>query len=414
VGDGRNGFYINTLISPAHLQDNYAAGVPLPNNPRYLSVERPGHTDGAYLYSSPQILAGPLQSVVTVTYHLYDPNGRRNAPGSDAPAAAIPMSALTFQYSLDGGGSWANATPATPISSTQLLTPTRLGIEQTFLWDARADKAISENALFRVVLAQPDRVGPVNRGLAAAVSPPFRVRATSCRWPSNLRIIHTPENPGVGESVRFIASIQASGSLAIVWNFGDGATASGVLVNHAFAQNGTYPVTVSVLGEACPTARRQALTTLVKVGTGVSPLYLPLILAQGSAQGQRGDVGEDAGEGGQESEGVSEGTRAQSSGSPPILAPVTGFAGTQRTNGAITLRWDRPPAQSGVEGYRLYRSTDGIEFESITEVAGWRTTYRLASPACGSVYFITAIGGGEESLPSDSTFYAAPCAGGNE
>jgi hypothetical protein len=344
--------------------------------------------------------------VVTVTYHLYDPNSRGNAPGSNAPGAPIPMSALRFQYSLDGGGSWRNATPSTPISPTQLLTPTRLGLEQTFLWNARADRAISENALFRIVLTQPDRVGPVNRAVAAAVSPPFRVRATSCRWPENLRIIHTPVNPSPGESVRFVASTQASGNLSIIWRFGDGVTVSGVMINRTFSQDGVYPVTVSVQGEACPTARHQILTDSVTVGSGVSPLYLPLILS-GGAQARSEDTSERV------IESVSEESRAAAQGAAPP-APVTGFVGVQNAAGVLTLRWDRPPAQSGIEGYRLYASTDGAEFEAIDEIAGSRIAYRLPSPACGSVYFITAIGSGGESSPSDGAFYAAPCAGGNE
>ncbi|MBX2997505.1 MAG: VCBS repeat-containing protein [Caldilineaceae bacterium] len=398
-GNGRNGFYANTLISPAHLQDDYALRVPLPNNPRYLSVKRPGDADNAYFYSSPQILAGPLQSVITVTYRLYDPDGRRNDPGSDAPGAPMPMSALNFQYSLDSGGTWHRATPSTPISPTQVVTPTRLGIEQTFLWNARADRAISENALFRVVLAQPDRVGPVNRSVAAAVSPPFRVRATSCRWPTNLRIIHTPENPDVGESVRFVASIQASGSLSITWNFGDGSTTAGVMVNHTFARDGTYPVSVSVLGEACPTARRQSLSVPVVVGSGVNPIFLPLVMAQGVNAGRQ--TADDP---------------VPSSQSPISVpqSPVTGFAGVQPTGRSITLRWDPPPTLDGITGYRLYASPDGVTFEPSAEIGRDRVTYRVASPPCGSAYFITVIGDAGESAASDGAFYAIPCTGGNE
>jgi uncharacterized repeat protein (TIGR01451 family) len=409
VEGGRNGFYANTLVSPAHLVDDYGARVPLPNNPRYLSVDRPGLADSAYFYSSPQILAGSNQAVVMVTYRLYDPNGRRNAPGSDAAGLAIPMSALSFEYSLDGGGSWRNATPATPISPTQLLTPTRLGLAQTFLWNARADKAISENALFRVVLAQPDRVGPVSRAVAAAVSPPFRVRATSCLWPSNLRIVQTPQNPRAGESVTFQAYLVASGSLSAVWNFGDGSTASGLKVNHSFVWDGAYPVTVNVQGEACPMARRQSLTALVTVGSGVSPIYLPLIMAQGASA----RVGESDGGSERAGEGMSEPDEEAAQASS-IPAPVTGFRGVQAANGSITLRWDRPPASSGVDGYRLWASLDGSEFEPTTDLEAARSTYRLTAPVCGSVYFITALGDGSESPPSDGAFYAAPCAGGNE
>ncbi len=58
-GGGRNGFYENMLILPAHLGDEYAGGIPRLINPRYLSVSRPGTVDSAYLLSSPKILSGP-------------------------------------------------------------------------------------------------------------------------------------------------------------------------------------------------------------------------------------------------------------------------------------------------------------------------------------------------------------------
>src|SRR5690606_20935939 len=52
-----SGYYLNGTIVASHVGGNFLSRMPLPNNPTYVSVERPGETSDAYLYSSSEILA---------------------------------------------------------------------------------------------------------------------------------------------------------------------------------------------------------------------------------------------------------------------------------------------------------------------------------------------------------------------
>jgi uncharacterized repeat protein (TIGR01451 family) len=395
AGGGRNGFYENTLILPAHLGDEYAVGIPRQFNPRYLSVARPGTANDAYGMSTPEILSGPKEGVVSIRFRLYDPNGLRNSPGSNAPGGAIPRSILRYEYSLDGGGTWRAATSATTISPTELITPTRLGIEQTFAWNAQADRALSENARFRVRLVQPDDTGPVSSAVAAAVSPPFRVRATTCLWPTNVRIMSTPANPSANETVRLTAVIQASGVISSSWDLGDGKLFSGQRVDHRYMYNGTYNVTLRVQGESCPMTRIQVITSTVRIGTGVLPLFLPLV-AKGTTSARDVITFEEI---------------AQQRLVPLPGPAVIGFSGTEDETGAVVLRWGDPPTPEPVTSYRIYRSNDNGDFIPWDQVGAAERSYRDSNAACGVAYFVTAMGPGGEGPVSDGTYYTTPCGG---
>ncbi|MBI1298434.1 PKD domain-containing protein [bacterium] len=394
-GGGRNGFYENMLVLPAHLGDEYAAGIPRQFNLRYLSVARPGTASDAYGMSTPEILSGPKQGVVSIRYQLYDPNGLRNSPGSNAPGQAIPLSLLRYEYSLDGGGTWRTATSATVISPTEMITPTRLGTAQTFMWNAQADRALSEDARFRVRLVQPDETGPVSSAMTAAVSPPFRVRATTCLWPTNVRIMSTPANPSANETVRLTAVIQASGVISASWNLGDGRVFSGQRVDHRYLYDGTYNVTLSVQGESCPRTRIQIISSTVRIGTGVLPLFLPFVSRDTGAARTVTNFEESA-----------------SQRLLPLPGPaVIGFSGAEDETGAVVLRWADPPTPEPVISYRIYRSDDNGDFVPWDQVGATERSYRDLNATCGVAYFVTAMGRGGEGPVSDSTYYTTPCGG---
>ncbi|MEZ4832366.1 MAG: FG-GAP-like repeat-containing protein [Caldilineaceae bacterium] len=396
-GDGRNGYYANTLILPAHLADEYPDGILRPINPRYVSIARPGTTNDAYGMSAPEILSGPLLGVVPIPFRIYDPNGLRNSPGSNGAGTPIPRSVLRYEYSLDGGGSWRAATSATLITPTDLITPTRLGVEQTFQWNAQSDRALSEDARFRVRLVQPDDTGPVASASAAAVSPPFRVRATTCLWPTNVRITSTPANPAANEKVRLTAIIQASGVISASWDLGDGKVMSGQRVDHAYVYGGVYNVTLRVQGESCPVTRLQVVTGTVRIGAGISPIFLPLIGAQPTAT-RTTVTGTDA--------------AAQIPRAEPVNAlAITGFTGGYDENGALTLRWDDPAAPEGVLRYRIYRSRADGSFALLNETPADQPNYHERTPACGLAYFVAAMGRNGEGPPSAAAFYTQPCGG---
>jgi len=385
-GGGSNGYYLNHLITPAHITDNYASKTQLPDNLTYLHVYRPGTANSAYFHSAPQVIGSSNQPTVTVKFHVYDPNGIRNVSGSNAPGSPIRASDLQVEYSLDGGGTWRTATPTASFSATQLITPTRLGTPVTFVWNARADAAISEHALIRVTLLQARPKGSTNRASVAAISPPFRVRATACEWPNTASLKPTVVERAL-TPVEFIGSVQATGLVTFEWDFGDGNKGVGQRTYHQYAHDGTYPVTLTVTGQPCPVTRPLVITTNVRVGTGISPtrLYLPVIYGGGAPAA----------------------VRSTEVAPPP---PVTNLMGDERANGTI-LSWDPPVDAGAVTAYRIYRQIGDGEFVRLARLSAGSTSYRDAAVHCGALYFVTAVGPGGESAASNQTFYTSSCTG---
>ena len=273
TGSDGSGWYANNYVLPAHLGPAYR---PLARNPSYLSVTRPGTTPDAYFYSSPEILSRPeTGDMVPVAYTLYDPEDD-------------PVAGFFFEYSLDGGGHWIQTTNVSGAD----LTASSDGSPHTLQWDAPADEAVSDNARFRITIVHGKRAGPVQRASTSAVSPPFRVRATTCIWPSGLSMEITPNPADVGEMVEFLGLLdEGSGILSFGWDLGDDETLSGQLIHHRYDRAGTYTVTLTVTGEPCPVARSVMATGTLVVesstgssggGSGENRLYLPLILRQGA------------------------------------------------------------------------------------------------------------------------------------
>ncbi len=161
----------------------------------------------------------------------------------------------------------------------------RRGERATFLWDAVADEAISDNARFRVTVVHENAVGPVQRASTSASSPPFRVRGTSCVWPKLPTISVGNPTPVTGESVRFAGSVaESSGIVTFTWDFGDGTTGQGQVVYHAFQINKPHTVTMTARSEPCPIAKEVLATRSVLVGAGPPKVYLPFV-AKSAAPG---------------------------------------------------------------------------------------------------------------------------------
>ena len=277
-GAGSSGIYRNTSVAPAHFGDVFTPTLQLPNNSSYAWLARPGTTDDAYYYSAAEILSGPAEPTVTVRYRVYNAEGTRVTAGSNATGTTIANT--IFEYSLDGGSSWNRATRASD-SPAAITTTTRLGQEGVFLWDAVADQAISDDARFRVRVVDEDRFGPVQRASTTAVSPPFRVRATTCVWPENPIIYTYPENPPTNTVAYFIGTLEAgSGALVFSWDFDDGSPIEfGQSVQHTFTEPGYYTVTMTVTGEPCPTNRERIVRRIISVGIEppIYTTYLPLV-----------------------------------------------------------------------------------------------------------------------------------------
>ena len=276
TADDGSGWYANNYVLPAHLGDAYR---PLPRNPSYLSVARPGTTPGAYFYSSPEILAGPeTEGSVAFEYTLYDPEND-------------PVAGATYSYSLDSGGHWIPTTHVSPAPADWTAEPG--GTPHTLYWNARADGAVSDNARFRITIVHGKPAGPVQRASTSATSPPFRVRATTCVWPGGLSIWMSRENPIVYVPVTFTGDLaEGTGSLSFLWDLGDGQTETGQSFAHTYYVAREYTVEVTVTGEACPVTRQALATRTFEVVEARSPggmtdphrLYLPLILRNGAGK----------------------------------------------------------------------------------------------------------------------------------
>ena len=83
-----------------------------------------------------------------------------------------------------------------------------------------------------------------------------------CQPISSLNASFAPPTPSVGEVVTFTAS--ASGTLPInyTWDFGDGFTASGIVVTHAFSTMGDHTVTLTAQN-ACDSQSREMIVPVL-------------------------------------------------------------------------------------------------------------------------------------------------------
>ena len=84
---------------------------------------------------------------------------------------------------------------------------------------------------------------------------------------------YTPEHPTVNQTVTFDASFSYDPDGTIVsydWDFGDGATASGVVVTHAYSVAGNYTVTLIITDDSGATNSTSRLITVLPPTPAVS------------------------------------------------------------------------------------------------------------------------------------------------
>ena len=120
-----------------------------------------------------------------------------------------------------------------------------------------ADYSYRDNGIYTVTLTVVD-----NDGGTASTSD---VKTILNRPPVAL-FNETAETVHIGEAITFNASDSYDSDGYIVsyfWDFGDGANATGVVVSHAYADNGTYTVELTVPDDDGATASVTAVKTVL-------------------------------------------------------------------------------------------------------------------------------------------------------
>jgi hypothetical protein len=409
---GPAGIYENTYVSAAHLNSvQFPKKMPLPQNPTYLSVDRPGSPDQLFKRSA---LADPATLIIPITFHLFDPNGTRQ-PLTNQPGHNVKV--VGYQYSLDGGGRWYTARVTPTLGMTASLATNRQGVAYTVNWRAGEDlnannpnQAVSEDVRFRITITRQntptlvnEAAGRLQQVVAGAASPPFRIRSLSCIWPEDPYILMQPTPPiSAGVPIKFEGGLSEpyGGTITYTWDFGSVISPGQVMV-HSYTTAGDHVVTLTVSQPPCPNTRLDFVTTTVTVAPGSGPfsnvLYLPLILKSGAG-------------------GAAAGTARAGAGivtldlTPQSPHQVTGLEGAVEPGEGAVLRWRPDPADDALLGYRVYRSgVDRLGFQRLAQVPAATTTYADTGAACGYAYFVTAYNARGESLPSTSSFYSPPC-----
>jgi uncharacterized repeat protein (TIGR01451 family) len=399
AADGQSGFYRNSYVAPAHLGDPY---MPLPLNPTYLAIQAPVPGTGSIWRRT--VLSESTSLIIPINFTVYDPDGPLQNGSRDAQLPATPpnlpavagqyaiTTGLEYEFSLDGGGSWQ---PAHGTLSYDSVTR-----RYTFAWQAGLDlanpqEAVSDDVRFRISAVHKNKGGRVQSAMTSAISPPFRVRNLNCVWPEDALITYQPPVTA-GVTAVFSGSVTAySSQVFFAWDFGDGNPPpdTGWMMPHIYSTGGTYVITMTVTGNACPVVRSTFATATVTVAPRVlwaNTFHLPIILKSGA--------------GGAASSAV------WGAGVAMPLHQVSGLEGNVRAGEGTLLRWQPGAASDAVLGYRVYRSRIGpLDFQLLAEVPPDTADYTDATAMCGYAYFVTAYNAQGESLPSTSSYYGPPC-----
>ncbi len=180
-GDGDLDLAMGNYKEVNRLYQNLRRGsAPQMNNPPYLTISRPGITDEADFFSTPQIIQA---ADIPISYSLFDPEG-------DIVPKIFP------EFSPNGGGQWFPATPGSGGDGITNLTASPAGTPHTFVWHAAANLIKSDNVIFRIK-AQPHYTHSLILWSAVdGQSPSFRVAA-----PWYIKVVDDNGNPVAGVPV---------------------------------------------------------------------------------------------------------------------------------------------------------------------------------------------------------------------
>ena len=166
-------------------------------------------------------------------------------PGVIQPIAGTPTASFVISPLPVGQGVAVtfDASASTPGTGASAIT--------SFAWNfgdggtgagQTVSHAFSTAATFNVTLTVTN-----DRGLSASVSQTVSVSGVAT---PKADFVISPTAPQVNQTVVFNADISTAATghnlVTFNWNFGDGSTASGLVVSHAFASGGSYNVVLSV------------------------------------------------------------------------------------------------------------------------------------------------------------------------
>ena len=213
---------------------------------------------------------GASQSLVTVTAR--DANGQ-------------PLRNVTLRAGITVSGV---ATDFGSLSARSVVTDA--GGKATFVYTAPPAPPVGSPAANTVVEIAVTPIGSdfaneTTRTASINIVPPGVVTS-----PSPLHPEFTPPASTVGNAAIFLATVtDASGNDAVnqissfAWDFGDGSTASGQSVTHAFASPGSFAVTLTITDVLGRAAR---VTHTVTIGQGALPTAVFFISPSSATIGQ--------------------------------------------------------------------------------------------------------------------------------
>jgi PKD repeat protein len=236
------------------------------------------------VYTAPALAAGANQpyskvsirvivvgtDAVAAVTHTVDiallPNGVI-LPPADTPTASFVVTptpvSLNVAASFDASASCpgaGNAAGCLPSSSAQITNYAWTFGDGTAASGKTVNHTFSTVGLFNVTLTITN-----DRGVTASTTQLISVSATS---PPTAAFTASTLGPQVNQAVNFNAGAStAAPGRAIAsysWNFGDGATGSGINVTHAYAAAGSFTVTLTVtddLGQKNTTSATELVTT---------------------------------------------------------------------------------------------------------------------------------------------------------
>ncbi|MCB0208264.1 MAG: VCBS repeat-containing protein [Anaerolineae bacterium] len=394
----QNGVYENHTIWPSHLANNsFNKYMPLPRNPSYVVINRPGTEPDAFSYSSGELIGyNPQNSstdpiMVAIDFQLFDPDGE--ARGGDLNTPGDPVyNNIKYEYSMNGGGSWTDAISQSPTTETA-----RGGEPHTLIWEPPNET--SDNALFRITVIHQKPTGPVQRAKTVTVSPPFRLRPDNCNWPANPSI-NIVGDQNTGSLIQFIGNIEprtGEGQLEFKWDFDNGEEpGAGQLRNIRYDTVGqkTVVLTVTAKAAACNKAKATAIRNIINIGTtstsilNKNKVYIPLIIKAGSNTSQLTSIGTNT---------------------SPQVTELQG----RSTVTATHLVWSSSLGTEAIAGYRVYRATAGktsLSFALLANLPAETTHYTDPTATCEQIYFVTAYTVEGESNASSTSYYSPGCA----